>query len=159
MIEPLLQAERLLVLGLLDQAEELYRLTAAQDPQNSIAVVGLARVAVERGDDRLALEHARAALVIDPQNEAAIRLVARLEEVLAPAVGGRSADQPLPAPEADRGQQPAESVAFARNPTMADHQRRMDQANQPPAPPSTPPDEVDRRRGVLDRLLRRRPGA
>jgi hypothetical protein len=81
MIEILLQAERALSLGLLDRAETLYRQVAEADPRNSIAVVGLARVALERGDDDDSLVLGRRALVIDPQNSAAQRLVQRLEEV------------------------------------------------------------------------------
>jgi Tfp pilus assembly protein PilF len=83
MIESLLQAERLLVVGQVDAAEKIYSSTLAADPHNSIAVVGLARVALERGDDRLAYQHACAALEIDRQNAAALRLEARLSEVLA----------------------------------------------------------------------------
>ena len=90
MIELLLQAERALVMGQLDQAERLYHQVAAADPQNSIAVVGLARVALERADDEGALREARRALAIDPQNEAAARLTARLEEVLAHRARARS---------------------------------------------------------------------
>ncbi len=83
MIELLLQAERALTMGMVDQAERLYRQAADSDPRNSIAVVGLARVALERADDAGALQEARRALAIDPENAAASRLVARLEEVLA----------------------------------------------------------------------------
>ncbi|TFG67155.1 MAG: hypothetical protein E4H24_06925, partial [Thermomicrobiales bacterium] len=83
MIELLLQAERALSVGLLDRAETLYRQVATADPQNSIAVVGLSRVALDRGDDLESLELARRALAIDPENAAAQRMVARLEEVLA----------------------------------------------------------------------------
>ncbi len=82
MIEVLLQAERALAAGLVDQAERLYRQTLVADPRNSIAVVGLARVALERADDAGALRLAWRALAIDPENAAAVRLAARLEEVL-----------------------------------------------------------------------------
>ena len=82
MIEVLLQAERALSVGLVDQAERLYRQAAAADPRNSIAVVGLARVALERADDARALQLAWRAQGIDPENVAAARLAARMEEVL-----------------------------------------------------------------------------
>ena len=83
MIELLLQAERALSMGLVDQAERLYRQAADADPRNSIAVVGLARVALERADDAEAYRPARRALAIDPENVAARRLADRLEEVFA----------------------------------------------------------------------------
>ena len=74
MIELLLEAERALSFGLIDRAEQLYRQVATGDPRNSIAVVGLARVALERADDLGAYMLARRALGIDPENEAARRL-------------------------------------------------------------------------------------
>ncbi len=82
MIEAMLQAERALLHGMVDQAEQIYSNAVLADPRNAIAMVGLARVALERGDDRLAYERACAALAIDPQNAAALRLEARLSEVL-----------------------------------------------------------------------------
>ena len=94
MIELLLEAERAISFGQLDRAEQLYRQVAAADPRNSIAVVGLARVALDRGDDHGALALARDALVIDPENDAARRLVARMEEVLE----ARGDPDPGPAP-------------------------------------------------------------
>jgi uncharacterized protein HemY len=83
MIEMLIEAERALTHGLIDQAERLYAQVAANDPRSSIAVMGLARVALERGDDRTAYSHARTALAIDADNPAAQHLVMRLEEVMA----------------------------------------------------------------------------
>ena len=91
MIELLLQAERALSMGLVEQAERLYRQAADADPRNSIAVVGLARVALERGDDVLAWREAKRALTIDPENAAAQRMVDRFEEVW------RYRGQPIPA--------------------------------------------------------------
>ncbi len=100
MIELLLQAERAISVGMLEQAERLYRQAVATDPRNGIAIVGLARVALERGDDGGALRLGREALALDPENAAAVRLVARLEEVMAfrsaaaPAVPVRSTSRP-----------------------------------------------------------------
>ena len=97
MLEILLEAERAVSFGQLDRAEQLYRQVAAADPRNSIAVVGLARVALDRGDDLGAYLLARRALSIDPENEAARRLAIRLEEIL--ATRGEPVADPLP-PEA-----------------------------------------------------------
>ncbi len=82
MIEQLLRAENALALGLLDQAEQIYTQTLAHDPANAIAVVGLSRVALERGDERASLGFARRARAIDPENAQAGRMVDRLEEVM-----------------------------------------------------------------------------
>ena len=112
MIELLLQAERAMSVGLVDRAEVLYAQVAEADPKNSIAVVGLARVRLERGDEAGALELARRALAIDPENAAAARMVERLEEVLAysrrrgrqaaagPDARGRTRGDPKPAIDA-----------------------------------------------------------
>ena len=83
MIELMLQAERTLAMGLTEQAERLYRRALEQDARNAIAIVGLARVALARDDDRSAYDLAVEALRIDPENAAALRLEARLSEVLA----------------------------------------------------------------------------
>jgi len=82
-IELMLQAERALAVGQIDQAERLYWQAVEADRRNAIAVVGLARVALERGDNRLAYTFAQGALAIDPENDAARRLVQRLAEVIA----------------------------------------------------------------------------
>ncbi len=108
MIEVLIEAERALTHGLIDQAERLYRQVADNDPKSSIAVMGLARVALERGDDRTAYLHARAALAIDPENPAAQHLVMRLTEVMAgrgetpPSVAAAQRAETRPAPEQPR---------------------------------------------------------
>ena len=137
MIEALLQAERLLVHGMVDQAERIYAGALEQDPMNAIAVVGLARVALERGDDRLAYERALRALEIDPENAAAVRLEARLGEVLqlrddreaGQPSGGQAAEEdeePSAAPRAAADARPSEQFVFNRNPSMAQH-REMEE--------------------------------
>ena len=150
MIELLLQAEQALTLGLLDRAETLYRQVASADPRNSMAVVGLARVALERGGEPEALELARRALAIDPENSAAQRMTQRLEEVLryrgievagAPPPGPApvAAPPPSPAPVSARG---SESAPQSEAPSTSQ-----------PAPASAAP---VRQRSLVDRLLRRR---
>ncbi len=127
-IELLLDAERALVAGLLDRAERTYRQVLAVEPENAIAIVGLARVALERGDEATALELGRRALAADPENGAAGRLVARLEEV-------RSART---TPAQAGGRRTSAGVAASAEP-----------------PPDAAPARR-RGRGWLDRLLRRR---
>jgi len=83
MIELMLQAEQTLGLGLVDQAERLYAQAAAADPKNAIAVIGLARVQLERGDEAGSHALVLRALAIDPENATALRMEARLREVLA----------------------------------------------------------------------------
>ena len=97
MIELLLAAERLLAANRPDEAGRLFEQVAEADPRNAIAVVGLARVAVERGDEAGAIAFARRALEIDPEDAAAARLVARIED--AEATRSSAADaSPEPAP-------------------------------------------------------------
>jgi len=85
--------------GQIDLAQGIYEQVSTSDPKNSIAVVGLARVALERGDELGAYLLARRALGIDPENDAARRMAVRLEEVL--ATRGQPVDDPLPADEAE----------------------------------------------------------
>jgi thioredoxin-like negative regulator of GroEL len=141
MIELLLQAERALTMGMVDQAERLYRQAADADPRNSIAVVGLARVALERADDAGALVEARRALVIDPENVAASRLAARLEEVL--AYRGEALPAAIPADLADavHPAAPEPPAPVAVPPT--------------PLPPVADPSTESAHSGVIDRLFRR----
>jgi Tfp pilus assembly protein PilF len=78
MIELMLQAEQALETGRLDQAEKIYWQVVESDARNAIAVVGLARVAIERGDEQTAREFTRRALELDPENVSALRLTSRL---------------------------------------------------------------------------------
>ena len=137
MIESLLQAERLLVVGQVDAAEKIYSSTLAADPRNSIAVVGLARVALERGDDRLAYQHACEALEIDPENAAALRLEARLSEVL--ATRGEQVTRPawLAAP-----------AGTTKSPAVTKPSATTESGREPETGKPT------KRRGLLGRILR-----
>ena len=128
MIEIILEAERALTTGQLDQAERLYRQAAELDPRNSIAVVGLARVALDRGDERGAYTLARKALEIDPENAAGQRLAERLEEVIR-----------------FRGEEPPAAPAPKPEPAPA-----------PTRPPQAPRPQRRKRRSLLDRIRRRR---
>ena len=105
-MELLLRAERTLAMGRLDEAERLYRQALDADPRNAIAAVGLARLAIERGDDDEAYRLAGRALELDPENAAAVRLAMRLHEVLEargvrvelpPGLRGRSGASGAPA--------------------------------------------------------------
>src|SRR6188472_4468012 len=78
----LLQADRLLTVDMVDQADAIYRRVAEQDPRNAIAVVGMARCALARGEDQDAYRLAARALEIDPENDMAQRMTARMAEVL-----------------------------------------------------------------------------
>ncbi len=129
MIELLLEAVRALSFGRVDEAERIYRQVSAADPANSIAVVGLARVALEHADDAGAYLLARKALTIDPENEAAQRLVTRLDEVM------RTRGEPVPEPPRDESDRPEASSA-----------------SPPESGIAVPP---ERRRSLLDRLRRR----
>lgn len=83
MNERLLQADRLLIVGLVDLAATIYREVLAADPRNSQALVGLANCAVEQGDLRGGYALALRTLEIDRSNNVALRMEARLSEILA----------------------------------------------------------------------------
>ena len=79
MFELLLQADRALSGGNLDQAERTYWQLSELDPSNAIAIAGLARVALTRGDLRLARIFATRALAMDPENVVAARIIEMID--------------------------------------------------------------------------------
>jgi thioredoxin-like negative regulator of GroEL len=115
-IEQLLQADRLLTVDQVAQARDLYGRVVTLDPGNAIAVVGLARCALADGEDEEAHALAARALSIDPENDMARRMEARLAEVLAlrgqpvtrpPAAAGGAAAKPSQPTGSDAAQAPA----------------------------------------------------
>ena len=98
MIERLLTADAALERGEPDVAERLYTQVADADPRNAIAVVGLARVALARGDRGTAHDLAGRALAIDGDEAAARRI---LDSLTTPATAAVPASVP-PAPPASR---------------------------------------------------------
>jgi len=168
MIELLLQAERALSIGRLDQAETLYRQVANADPRNSIAVVGLSRVALDRGDEGGALELARRALIIDPENVAAQRMVTRLEEVLeyrgeavepvaVEAIVTEAEPEPVaPEPEPASPEPEPEPEPEARPAAPSPEPKAAPKPPSPAAPePAGTLTEPPRRRSWFSRLFRR----
>ncbi len=174
MMEMLVEAERYLSHGLLDHAERLFRQVADADPRSSIAAVGLARVALERGDEASAYAFARRGLAIDPENPAAHHLVLRLEEVvrgrgealptdeeiarITRRGGAQNAARPLagglppasPPPSSASPPPPSAPVDAAGNP---------DPRSDGPPPRARRAGAPARRPGLLGRLFdRRRPG-
>ncbi len=159
MIELLLEAERALSFGRVDRAEQLYQQVAGNDPRNSIAVVGLARVALERADDLGAYLLARRALAIDPENQAAQRLATRLEEVM------QARGETVPATPDVPGWPSRPSVV---PPSMAPKPPRRGAPTKVPPPGEVPPRPAEpptsrpstpsaagSRKSILDRIRRR----
>jgi thioredoxin-like negative regulator of GroEL len=121
--EKQIQADRLLTYGMVDQAEKLYGEVLEADPKNVEAALGLARVALERGDERVAHERAQRAVTINPAFDDAVRFERRLAEIIAT----RSAGATHHAPAAVRS---SEQSAFARNRSMADHRASEEKRNE-----------------------------
>jgi tetratricopeptide (TPR) repeat protein len=153
-IEQLLRAENALALGLLDQAEQIYEQTLAHDPANAIALVGLSRVALERGDERASLGFARRALSIDPENGQAGRMIDRLEEV----IHERGDAIPQEAPSAPMPPMPAPATPPAATPPTqpaATPPAATPPPGVPPSPSAAAPEVAPKRRGLLRRLTGR----
>ena len=183
MMELLVEAERYLSHGLLDHAERLFRQVADADPKSSIAAVGLARVALERGDDARAYAFARRGVAIDPENPAAHHLVLRLEEVvhgrgealpsedeIARIIGSGGATAAGPpagtmpsgaapaAPAAESALPPAPATPQSPLPAAADVAAQAAPSQGGPPPRARRTDGPARRPGLLGRLFdRRRP--
>ena len=164
MIELLLKAENALSLGMLEQAERVYWQAIEHDPKNAIAIVGLSRVALERGDEWTAMDFAARALKIDPQNAMARRLIVRLTEVIerrgdgphgmpsVPSVHPVSGDAemdaamasvipgPSPVPAAERDQA---AVELESGPAAGEPEPATEPAPEPAAPePAAPAPEA-----------------
>jgi tetratricopeptide (TPR) repeat protein len=80
MFELLLQADKSMSNGLLDQAERTYWRLIELDPTNAIALACLARISLKRGDGRLARTFADRAIGIDPDSIVARKVIHALEE-------------------------------------------------------------------------------
>jgi tetratricopeptide (TPR) repeat protein len=111
MIERLLEAERARTAGELDLAATLLSQVIEADPRNAIAVVGLARVALDRGDLAAAETLARRAREIDPEEAAAARILAELAERAEPAA--EPGPEPGPEPEPAVGPEPVPALSPA----------------------------------------------
>ena len=126
----MLEAERALAVGLIDQADRLFGQVVAADPRNSIAMVGLARVALERGDERGAYLAAKRALAIDPDNPMASHMAMRMAEIL------RARGETLPAGPVATDAAPSGDIAPTQGATRS-------------------PAGGRRRPGIVGRILRR----
>jgi hypothetical protein len=173
-IEQLLQADRLLAVDQVDAAEAIYERVAKLDPMDAIAVVGLARVALARGDDRRAYELSARALAIDPANDMARRMEARLSEILrtrgetierpADAVGDDGLPmRPVTTPTSPVAASPtaatartSASTASAATASAATATSSAAPSVASPTPVSTTPEPASAptpRRGILARIL------
>ena len=153
----LLQADRLLTVDMVEQADAIYRRVAEQDPRNAIAVVGMARCALARGEDQEAYRLAARALDIDPENDMARRMTARMAEVLTyrgetlPAAGSPSAATPAPTSATTPAPSTPSAATAARTPTSATAPTVPAEPARTPAPPRTP-QPVGTSRSWLDRI-------
>ena len=172
MIEQILQADRMLQVDQVEQARDMYQRVVDLDPGNAIAVVGLAQCALADGDDAEAYRLASRALEIDPQNDMARRMEARLSEIM--ATRGEGVERPeaahtapaqamrpvvtetTPVSGADTGT-PTATSEDTETPA-ADGGSTPRQANAPATPAPATPSPTTRpamRKSLFDRLLGR----
>ena len=153
MIEQILQADRHLQVDQVERARDLYQRVVDADPGNAIAVVGLARCALADGDDRGAYALAAQALEIDPENDMARRMEARLSEIL--ATRGEPVERPAAA---------ATPSAREMRPVVTEEPAAAAATQQAGAPSPTPPSssvpptkakEPAVRKSFFDRLMGR----
>lgn len=100
MIERLIAAQGALDAGDLDHAARLFGQVADADPRNAIAVVGLAEVARRLGREAEAATLVDRALAIDPDDEAARRMLASPGAAAAGDAAPEAAAPGAAAPEA-----------------------------------------------------------
>lgn len=144
-IEQILVADRHLQVDQVEKARDIYARVVELDPGNAIAVVGLARCALAEGEDAQAYELAARALVIDPENEMARRMEARLSEIM--ATRGESVTRPGIAGSPN----PYEMRSVVTQAAPESSSRPGPTAGPPPAPMKEP----NVRKSLLDRLLGR----
>ena len=153
MIEQILQADRYLQVDQVEKAREVYQKVVDMDPGNAIAVVGLARCALADGEDHEAYELASRALEIDPENDMARRMEARLSEIL--ATRGEAVDRPAAAgTPSSQEMRPVvtEAVPIKTAPAPPNKSPRP---TSPTPPPPLKAKEPAVRKSLFDRLMGR----
>jgi Tfp pilus assembly protein PilF len=160
-IEQILEADRYLQVDQVEKARDVYERVVELDPGNAIAVVGLARCALADGDDRRAHELAARALQIDPENDMARRMEARLSEIL--ATRGEALERPAAAAEpGPREMRPVVTEAqtpepaAGPSPEVTGAQTPEPAAGPRPAAPTPPPRKERHMRKSLFARLRGR---
>ncbi len=157
MIEQILQADRYLQVDQVEQARGVYQKVVDTDPGNAIAVVGLARCALADGDDQQAHALASKALEIDPENDMARRMEARLSEIL--VTRGEPVDRPgvaaTPSPREMRSVVTEEPAPAAASAAATDRARATSPTPPPSSVPPTKAKEPAVRKSFFDRLMGR----
>jgi tetratricopeptide (TPR) repeat protein len=135
-IEQILEADRYLQVDQVGKARDMYERVVELDPGNAIAVVGLARCALADGDDQEAHTLASRALEIDPENDMARRMEARLSEILAT----RGADVARPPAAATPGPREMRAVVTEETSSSLPATPAARAAADPPEPGTRPTD-------------------